>query len=149
MRVGKYRRDSTKINPEGNAKKIKKSYQPVSRILFPLKYMRRIDSRGWPSFIWPLYYYRDLAAYPPALLPRGNIGRAALDHRYTWHFSMQGLPAPAVTCRRRGLLPHVFNLTARLAPGGSYFLWHCLLPRFNTGHPAVHRYIALCCPDFP
>jgi len=45
-------------------------------------------------------------------LPSG-IGRAALSRRYTWHFSMQGLPAPAVTCRRRGLLPHVFNLTPR------------------------------------
>ena len=45
-------------------------------------------------------------------LPSG-IGRAALNRRYTWHFSMQGLPAPAVTCRSRGLLPHVFNLTSR------------------------------------
>jgi hypothetical protein len=40
------------------------------------------------------------------------FGRAALDRRYTWHFSMQGLPAPAVTRRRRGLLPHVFILTS-------------------------------------
>jgi hypothetical protein len=140
----------------------KKSYQPVSRILFPPKCMRRIDSRGWPSFIWPLYYYRDLAAYPPALLPRGNIGRAALDRRYTWHFSMQGLPAPAVTRRRRGLLPHVFILTLPFAPPpprtsplrrdkregkGSYFLWHWL---WMLSHPpALNRYIALCCPDFP
>jgi len=103
--------------------------------------MRRIDSWGWPSFIWPLYYYRDLAAYPPALLPRRNIGRAALDRRYTWHFSMQGLPAPPVTWRHRGLLPHIFILTHPSAPGvstwrpphrggrrrvGSYFLWHSL-----------------------
>src|SRR5580658_3236549 len=61
-------------------------------------------------------------------LPSG-IGRAALNRRYTWHFNMQGLPAPAVTCRRRGLLPHVFNLTAPLAPGGSYFLCHYLCTR--------------------
>ena len=83
--------------------------------------MRRIDSHGWPSFIWPLHYYRDLAAYPPALLPMGNIGRAALDRRYTWHFSMQGLPAPPVTWRHRGLLPHIFILTHPSAPGVSTF----------------------------
>jgi hypothetical protein len=29
-------------------------------------------------------------------LPSG-IGQAALDRRFTWHFSMQGLPAPAIT----------------------------------------------------
>ena len=79
----------------------------------------------------------------PALLPGSSclpsgIGRAALDRRYTWHFSMQGLPAPAVTCRRRGLLPHVFNLTPLFAfmhgdkKGGSYFLWHYLLAETAT-----------------
>jgi len=36
-----------------------KSYQPVSRILFP-------RWCGRSSFIWPLHYCRDLAAYPPA-----------------------------------------------------------------------------------
>jgi hypothetical protein len=90
------------------------------------------------------------------------FGRAALDRRYTWHFSMQGLPAPAVTRRRRGLLPHVFILTLPFAPPppwakpprrdrqegkGSYFLWHWL---WMLSHPpALNRYIALCCPDFP
>src|SRR5882762_7049130 len=46
-------------------------------------------------------------------LPSG-IGRAVLERRYTWHFSMQGLPVPAITHRGRGLLPHVFNLTPTL-----------------------------------
>ena len=76
-----------------------KNYQPVSRILFPRE-------RGWSSFIWSLHYCRGSSCLP------SGIGRAALNRRYTWHFSMQGLPAPAVTCRSRGLLPHVFNLTS-------------------------------------
>jgi hypothetical protein len=96
-----------------------KSYQPVSRILFPPKYAQRINSRV------AIIYLAPALLQGSSCLPSG-IGRAALNRRYTWHFSMQGLPAPAVTCRRRGLLPHVFNLTARIAPGGSYFLWHSL-----------------------
>ncbi len=93
----------------------------------------------------------------PALLQRSSclpsgIGRAALNRRYTWHFSMQGLPAPAITHRDRGLLPHVFNLTLPLSAfqrkeKGSYFLWHYLLA-FER-HPVLSRCIALCCPDFP
>ena len=97
----------------------KKSYQPVSRILFPFNYAQRM--------VWrvAIIYLAPALLQGSSCLPSG-IGRAALGRRYTWHFSMQGLPAPAVTRRRRGLLPHVFILTARLAPGGSYFLWHYL-----------------------
>ena len=121
-----------------------KNYQPVSRILFP-------RWCGRSSFIWPRHCCRDLAAYPPAQPSCEGIGRAALDHRYTWHFSMQGLPAPAVTCLGRRLLPYVFILTPRGPVAGmrrgSYFLWHFLLALAR--HPALNRYIALCCPDFP
>ena len=69
-----------------------------------------------------------------------------------WHFNMQGLPAYDVTIKSRELLPHVFNLTPTLPEGereGSYFLWHCLFAGFETSDPAIHRCIALCCPDFP
>ena len=69
-----------------------------------------------------------------------------------WHFNMQGLPAYDVTIKSRELLPHVFNLTPTLSEGereGSYFLWHCLFAGFETSDPAIHRCIALCCPDFP
>jgi len=83
-----------------------------------------------------------------------GVGRAALNHWYMWHFSMQGLPPCNVTITSRELLPHVFTLTAcfRSAEGGpktgrGNFLWHCLLS--NSGYPAIHRCIALCCPDFP
>ena len=41
-------------------------------------------------------------------LPSG-IRRAVFKRRYTWHYSMQGLPASFITERRRGLLPHVFT----------------------------------------
>jgi hypothetical protein len=34
-----------------------------------------------------------------------------------------------------------------LATEGSHFLWHFLLAVSNQ--PAIHRCIALCCPDFP
>ena len=111
----------------------KNNYQPVSRILF-----------------YAIIYLGPSLLPGSFCLPSGvafaGIGRAALDHRYTWHFSMQGLPATIVTNRSRELLPHVFTLTTKC---GSNFLWHCLLPRFEAEHPAVHRYIALCCPDFP
>ena len=31
-----------------------------------------------------------------------------------------------------------------------YFLWHCLYHEAHaTMTPALNRYIALCCPDFP
>lgn len=75
-----------------------------------------------------------------------RIGRAALRQSYTWHYSTQGLPFPQVTRGKRELLPHIFTLT----PKGGYFLWHSL----STGGwrrccPAVHRWVALRCPDFP
>jgi hypothetical protein len=126
---------------------VRKNYQPVSRILFPRRHALCIDLRV------AIIYLAPVLLQGSSCLPSG-IGRAALSRRYTWHFSMQGLPAPAVTCRRRGLLPHVFNLTARLTPGGSYFLWHSLwtckrICRRATRPPALNRCIALCCPDFP
>lgn len=39
-----------------------------------------------------------------------------------WHFSMQGLPAVAVTSNGRGLLPHIFTFTRHsLGEGGQLF----------------------------
>ena len=73
-----------------------------------------------------------------------------------WHFSMQGLPANNVAIICRELLPHVFNLTPALSKeeGRQLFsvalsvsLW-LVSPR-TTANPALHRCIALCCPDFP
>ena len=46
------------------------------------------------------------------LLPTLDLGRAALQQSYTWHYSTQGLPATGVTTCGRELLPHVFTLSA-------------------------------------
>ena len=52
------------------------------------------------------------ALLPGCICLPTNIGRAALGRWYTWHFSTQGLPAVAITSTSRGLLPHIFTLTA-------------------------------------
>ena len=116
-----------------------------------------------------IYLYRQLPAgihLPTLQCYRDEpvIGRAALSagHWFMWHFSMQGLPAIDVATNSRELLPHVFTFYLRskkfppcccLIPAtrdsGNYFLWHCLLSLFSPGHPALHRCITLCCPDFP
>jgi len=71
---------------------------------------------------------------------------------------MQGLPANDVTIKSCGLLPHIFifNPPLPLLGGegvGGYFLWHYLLLQLTFQHwlkyPAIHRCIALYCPDFP
>ena len=76
------------------------------------------------------------------------IGRAALHRSYTWHFSTQGLPACAVTDTSRGLLPHIFTVTLFLAE--QWAVIFCgTISFFKKKKPAVNRYVALCCPDFP
>ena len=52
----------------------------------------------------PAVTHRDQSAYPV------SSERAALKRYYTWHFSMQGLPANDVTIKSCGLLPHIFTL---------------------------------------
>jgi len=44
------------------------------------------------------------------LLPTLQLGRAALKHWFTWHYSTQGLPENIVTYTFRELLPHIFTL---------------------------------------
>jgi len=70
---------------------------------------------------------------------------------------MQGLPANDVTIKSRELLPHVFTLS-HLAPlstwwkgigGEVIFCGTVCLPSVTVSNPAVHRCIALRCPDFP
>ena len=83
----------------------KNNYKPVSRILYPDRNREAIIYLVWPlltkSFCLPTQ--RTLTEFE----------RAALQRWYTWHFSMQGLPFPAVTWRERGLLPHIFTLALR------------------------------------
>jgi hypothetical protein len=52
----------------------------------------------------------DQSAYPvPCPNRRSGLERAVLQRYYTWHFSMQGLPANNVTIISRRLLPYVFT----------------------------------------
>ena len=101
----------------------------------------------------PMVTHRDQAAYPVSCSDKSGLGRAVLQRYYMWHFSMQGLPVNNVTIKNCELLPHIFNLTPTLSTSGegegSYFLWHFLLRWPSPKHPALHRCIALCCPDFP
>ncbi len=72
---------------------------------------------------WAIIYL--LQGLPPAInLPTLRHGSGPL-RRFTWHFSIQGLPALRITTQCRELLPHVFTLIHLKADG--YFLWHYLL----------------------
>ena len=120
-----------------------KNYKPVSRILSCLPKPKRRQVLGYHLSV-PLITYRDQAAYPVPCLPQGRLGRAALKRYYMWHFSMQGLPANDVTIKGCELLPHIFTFT----PCGVVIFCGTISPRLRRG-PAIHRCIALCCPDFP
>ncbi len=79
------------------------------------------------------------------LLPTLDLGRAALKRSYTWHYSTQGLPVLTVTNQNCELLPHIFTFSpCRVV----IFCGTIALPIF-TGRPALHRWVALRCPDFP
>ena len=92
-------------------------------------------------YLVPAITRRDHSAYPPNA-GREAVGRAALGRWYTWHFSMQGLPVTIITYGHRGLLPHVFIVTAER-------LLFSVALSVPSRDPAVNRCIALCCPDFP
>jgi len=64
---------------------------------------------------------------------------------------MQGLPECMIAHTSRELLPHVFNLTPpspQVEREGQLFSV-ALSVSHRSGNPAVHRCIALRCPDFP
>ena len=84
----------------------------------------------------PAVTCRTQAAYPPSLNePFSGDGICGISACKVYPQLM--LPLKAV-----GSYPTFSPL-----PEGSYFLWHYLLVVANQ--PAIHRYIALCCPDFP
>lgn len=82
-----------------------KCCKPVSRILFSSMKAERL------SFICPEACATGSICLPCILPAEAGIERAALEGYYTWHFSMQGLPAVDVATNSRELLPHVFSLT--------------------------------------
>ena len=114
------------------------------------------DSVLLPSFIWPFHYWKDLAAYP------------SRKHCCLWTSSSPHPPSPRLrrtkhdlhgisACKvypRHTLLYEAVGFYPTFSPSpllhGSYFLWHCLYHEAHaTMTPALNRYIALCCPDFP
>lgn len=73
-----------------------------------------------------IYLFRQLPAgiNLPTLRPlpaRQENGRVTLYGRYTWHFSMQGLPGNTVTRNTRELLPHIFTLIPQQSCGTVIF----------------------------
>jgi len=74
--------------------------------------------------------------------------RAVLKEHYTWHYSIQGLPMLCIAAWHRELLPHIFTLTlAPLQATAAVIFCGTLCSRKRD--PAINRWIALRCPDFP
>ncbi len=119
-----------------------KYYKPVSRILLSRQVGMAI-------------IYLSSQLLERINLPTHQLGRAALSRLYRCA-DLCGISACKVYPSIMLPLPIVsFYLTFSPSPDplhkvereSSYFLWHCLSPT-NRG-PALHRYIALRCPDFP
>ena len=114
---------------------LKKYCKPVSRILltrpdlFRLHHCYHLSEKCITTLLYlPTLDHR--ASSPQAIL------YMAFQHaRFT-------LPA-CYQAETWALTPHFHP---HHAMHDSYFLWHCLLA---IHHPAVNRYVALCCPDFP
>jgi len=65
---------------------------------------------------------------------------------------MQGLPDNKIALTTRELLPHVFTFVPPQYCGGIVIFCgtFCSRSPLSRGRdPALHRCIALCCPDFP
>jgi len=114
----------------------RKSYKP-----------HKPDSVSKLSFIWPRHYWRDLAAYPGtwpvytgtrASSPQTILYMALQHPRFTRYDCYQPLPW-AFTSH--------FHLFSRLASEVVIFCG-TISPRLSRG-PAINRWVALCCPDFP
>lgn len=134
------------VNKEGFALPI--HYCPFTIAHSPKSHKpHKPDSVSKPSFIWPRHYCRDLAAYPgPRRAVKRGLGRAALERSYTWHYSTQGLPVFRVTTEDRELLPHIFTFS----PDCSGVVIFCgTFSSRQRREPALNRWVALRCPDFP
>src|SRR5436190_16524793 len=100
----------------------------------------------WLSFICRQHYCWDQSAYPPSsnepfsgdglcgisackVYPQIMLPSLAVSSYLT--FSTSPLPSPQVEREKQ-----LFSVALSVAP-------------FSPRHPALHRCIALCCPDFP
>lgn len=105
------------------------------------------DSVSKLSFIWPQHYCYDLAAYPGSLPLKAGSDEPPSKN------PIRGITAPKVYPYR--MLPNgtvsfylTFSPFLRTCILSSYFLWHFLSPAMS-GRPAINRWVALRCPDFP
>ena len=124
----------------------KKSYKPVSRILFhPPQRSRR---RSRLSFICPGNYLSGSICLPGILNEQfSNDPIRGISACKVYPPMMS--PSKAVSSYLT-FSPFHFLFPSPLAERGEgwgYFLWHCLSP--TSRGPAIHRCIALRCPDFP
>jgi len=115
----------------------RKSYKP-----------HKPDSVSKLSFIWPRHYWRDLAAYPGtwpvytgtrASSPQTTLYMALQHPRFTRYDCYQPLPW-AFTSH--------FHLFSQLASEVVIFCGTISFPHC-CGKPALNRWVALRCPDFP
>ena len=118
-----------------------KIYQPVSRILYPGK-------PGWSSFIWLQHYCYNLAAYPPASdEPPSIAGICGITAHKVYPISALLQKPVSSYLTFSTLLPSCHSLAAICQERSGNFLWPFLFP--VNRKPALNRYVALCCPDFP
>ena len=94
----------------------------------------------------PAFTHRDQSAHPPSLPIRSEIERAALQDGIRGISACKVYPPGQLLDRDVGSYP-TFSPFPTGCPIGSHFLWHWLFP--FSRNPAVHRCMALCCPDFP
>jgi len=103
---------------------------------------RKPDFVSTLSFICDCNYLQPVAAYP------GSSGGPPCWRAFTWHYSTQGLPALHITVQSCELLPPIFTLMVPLKAKPQLFSVALSLAGLIR-QPAIHRWVALCCPDFP
>jgi hypothetical protein len=117
---------------------------------------RKPDFVSTLSFICDKHCCLPVAAYPgPCSAFQRGSRTSSLKRTYMWHYSTQGLPILCITAKHCGLLPHIFTLAVvgRMTNNRQLFsvalsVWYCWFVT-NNNIPAIHRWVALCCPDFP
>ena len=107
---------------------------------------RKPDFVSTLSFIWDKHYCLPRSAYPG---PSGGPPSSDPIHGIS---APKVYPSAMLPLQTVGSYPTFSPFPASLPSKGgrktsSYFLWHCLFP--VARNPAINRWVALSCPDFP
>jgi len=98
----------------------------------------------------PLITYRDQSAYPVPRPPGRISGEQPSSDTIRGISVCKVYPQMMLPSKAVGSYPTFSSFPRKR---GSYFLWHYLLLQLTFQHwlkyPAIHRCIALYCPDFP